>query len=45
MNFIISLFKYKKYKRVYEYIIIIINRLFKKRKFIPLDIFTIKVII
>ena len=45
INFIIILPKYRKYGRIYEYIIIVINRLFKKKKFCALNLLKINVII
>ena len=45
INFIISLSKYRRYRRVYKYIIVIVDRLSKKHKFIGLDFLKVKAVI
>ena len=45
INFITLLPKYRRYRRIYKYIIIVINKLSKKRRFIGIDSLEIKSII
>ena len=45
MNFIISLLVCKRYHKTYEHIMIVVNKLFKKRRFMTLNSFSVNIVV
>ena len=45
VDFIISLFKCHRHERVYQHVIIVVNRLFKKKKYIKFDFMNVQTVI
>ena len=45
MNFIISLLVCKRYDKSYEHIMIVVNKLFKKRRFMTLNSFNVNIVV
>ena len=45
MNFIISLLVCKRYDKSYEHIMIVVNKLFKKRRFMTLDSLSVNIVV
>ncbi len=45
MDFITPLLIYKRFGREFEYIIVVVDRLLKKKKFIPLDSLEVEAVV